>query len=192
MLPPGQDLAVDTTQAVVLSPEGSHLAYVVAENGVPHLYVRRLDQMCITDVVIAAQPFVRAEGLMFDRSERGLMNIGTWNVPARRKTGLIENYGLLGIGDDSVTMADHEPTGGLADVDAVIAVGGMAHDPFVFFVKGVHRRPGERDPSLQLSSVGRELDVLPCSSRRALLARSNGIPRSEPEFVVPGRMIAAL
>jgi len=43
MLPPGQDLAVDTTQAVVLSPEGTHLAYVVAENGVPHLYVRRLD-----------------------------------------------------------------------------------------------------------------------------------------------------
>jgi serine/threonine protein kinase len=42
-LPPGQDLAVDTTQAVVLSPDGAHLAYVAAENGVPHLYIRRLD-----------------------------------------------------------------------------------------------------------------------------------------------------
>jgi eukaryotic-like serine/threonine-protein kinase len=42
-LPPGQDLAVDTTQALTLSPDGRHLAYVAAENGVPHLYVRRLD-----------------------------------------------------------------------------------------------------------------------------------------------------
>ena len=42
-LPPGQDLSVDTTDAVMLSPEGKHLAYVAAENGVPHLYIRRLD-----------------------------------------------------------------------------------------------------------------------------------------------------
>jgi len=44
VLPPGQDLAVDTTQAVALSPEGKHLAYVAAESGVSHLYVRRLDE----------------------------------------------------------------------------------------------------------------------------------------------------
>ncbi len=49
-LPPRQDLAVDTTQAVVLSPDGKHLAYVAAESGVPHLYVRRLDQFDSTQI----------------------------------------------------------------------------------------------------------------------------------------------
>jgi Tol biopolymer transport system component len=43
-LPAGQDLAVDNTQAVALSPDGKHLAYVAAKGGVSHLYVRRLDQ----------------------------------------------------------------------------------------------------------------------------------------------------
>ena len=50
VLPPRQDLAVDTTQAVVLSPEGKHLAYVAAESGVLHLYVRRLDQFDSTQI----------------------------------------------------------------------------------------------------------------------------------------------
>jgi hypothetical protein len=49
-------------------------------------------------------------------------------------------------------MTDHEATGGLANVDTVVAVGGMAQDPFVFFVEGVHGRPSERDPRLQLAS----------------------------------------
>ena len=50
ILPPGQDLAVDTTEAVVLSPEGKHLAYVAAESGVPHLFVRRLDQFSSVEI----------------------------------------------------------------------------------------------------------------------------------------------
>jgi len=65
MLPPGQDLAVDTTQAVVLSPDGTHLAYVVAENGVPHLYVRRLDSfgfVGIPDSEGATFPFFSPNG----------------------------------------------------------------------------------------------------------------------------------
>jgi len=37
----------------------------------------------------------------------------------------------------------------------------MAHDPFVFFVESVHRRPGERDPCPQVARVGRQVDVLP-------------------------------
>jgi hypothetical protein len=37
-------------------------------------------------------------------------------------------------------------TGCLADVDAVVAVGGVAHDPLVFFIESVHGRPCERDP----------------------------------------------
>jgi len=50
VLPPRQELAADTTQAVVLSPDGKHLAYVAAENGVSHLYVRRLDQFNSVEV----------------------------------------------------------------------------------------------------------------------------------------------
>lgn len=43
-LPPKQELAADVTQAVALSPDGKRIAYVAAESGVSHLYVRRLDQ----------------------------------------------------------------------------------------------------------------------------------------------------
>src|SRR5437773_8997533 len=84
-------------------------------------------------------------------------------------------------------MADHEATGGLADVDAVVAVSGMAHDPFVLFVKSVHRRPGECDPCLQLARVGGQVDVPPRPSRRALLARPDGVPGRETEVVVLSR-----
>jgi hypothetical protein len=44
-------------------------------------------------------------------------------------------------------------TGGLADVDAMVAVSGMARDPFVFFVERLHGLPGERDPSRPCSSL---------------------------------------
>jgi len=43
-LPPGEELSVDHTQAVALSPDGKRLAYVAAKAGVSHLFVRRLDQ----------------------------------------------------------------------------------------------------------------------------------------------------
>lgn len=43
-LPPKQELAADVTQAVALSPDGKRVAYVAAESGISHLYVRRLDQ----------------------------------------------------------------------------------------------------------------------------------------------------
>ncbi|MGB9203673.1 MAG: protein kinase [Terriglobales bacterium] len=65
VLPPRQELAVDTTQAVVLSPEGTRLAYVAAENGVSHLYVRRLDQfdsVAIPDSEGAVFPFFSPTG----------------------------------------------------------------------------------------------------------------------------------
>src|SRR5258708_21276613 len=84
-------------------------------------------------------------------------------------------------------MADHEMTRCLADVDAVVAVGGMAHDPFVLFVEGFHGVPGERNPSLQLACVRGQVDVSPCSWGRGLLARLCGIPGCEPKIgmVVP-------
>jgi len=42
-LPLKQELAADVTQALALSPDGKRVAYVAAESGVSHLYVRRLD-----------------------------------------------------------------------------------------------------------------------------------------------------
>jgi Tol biopolymer transport system component len=49
-LPARQELAADGTQAVVLSPDGKRLAYVSAESGISHLYVRRLDQFDSTAI----------------------------------------------------------------------------------------------------------------------------------------------
>jgi len=43
-LPPKQELAADMTQAVMLSPDGESVAYVAADSGVSHLYVRCPDQ----------------------------------------------------------------------------------------------------------------------------------------------------
>ena len=64
-LPRGQELAVDTTQAMALSPDGSRLAYVASSNGVAHLYVRRLDQFDpveISDSEGATFPFFSPGG----------------------------------------------------------------------------------------------------------------------------------
>jgi serine/threonine protein kinase/Tol biopolymer transport system component len=64
-LPPKQELAADVTQAVAISPDGRRLAYVAAESGVSHLYVRRLDQLepvAIPDSEGANFPFFSPNG----------------------------------------------------------------------------------------------------------------------------------
>src|SRR5215475_14219408 len=122
--------------------------------------------MCVTDVVITAQPFVRTEGLMIHRGQRRLVDIGAWNVPAWREAGLVENQWSLGIGNDAITVTHYEVTGGLADVDAMVIVRGMTQDAFVFFVKCVHGWPCEGHQILQFVRVGRQVDMLPRSSRR--------------------------
>ena len=64
-LPPRQELAVTNTQAIVLSPDGKHLAYVAAENGVPHLYTRSFDHfepVAIPDSEGATFPFFSPNG----------------------------------------------------------------------------------------------------------------------------------
>jgi len=70
-----------------------------------------------------------------------LIDINACNVPAWCEAGLVEDYRPLGVGDNTVTMADHQPSGSLADVDAMVAVGGMAQNPLVFFIEGIDRRP---------------------------------------------------
>src|SRR5215510_3592615 len=104
--------------------------------------------MCVTDVVVAAQSFVRAEGLLVHSSQRRLVDVSAWHVPARREARFVQDARSLAIGDDTVPMVDHEVAGGLTDVDAVVAVCGMAEDPFVFLIKGFHGVPRERDPRL--------------------------------------------
>jgi eukaryotic-like serine/threonine-protein kinase len=64
-LPPRQELAVNNTQAVVLSPDGRYLAYVAAENGVSHLYTRSFDQfdgVAIPDSEGTTFPFFSPHG----------------------------------------------------------------------------------------------------------------------------------
>src|SRR5262245_3850060 len=99
--------------------------------------------MRVANVVIAAQPFVRTEGLLFNGSKRGLVDVASWNVPSWREAGLVQSQRPLSIGNNPVTILDHDPTGGLPDVDSMVAVGGVAQDSFVFLVEGFHGRPGE-------------------------------------------------
>jgi len=64
-LPAKQELAADVTQSVAISPDGKRLAYVAAESGVSHLYVRRLDQLepiAIPDSESANFPFFSPSG----------------------------------------------------------------------------------------------------------------------------------
>ena len=65
LLPAKQELAADVTQSVSISPDGKRLAYVAAESGVAHLYVRRLDQtepIAIPDSEGATFPFFSPNG----------------------------------------------------------------------------------------------------------------------------------
>lgn len=64
-LPEHSDLSADTTQAVVLSPNGRELAYVASENGLPHLFVRsldRFDSLAIPESDGATFPFFSPDG----------------------------------------------------------------------------------------------------------------------------------
>src|SRR5262249_7140914 len=101
-----------------------------------------------------AQAFVRTEGLVFHCSQRGFVDVGAHDVPAWREARLEEHQWPPSIGDDAVTMANHESTRGLSDVDAMVAVGSMAQDPFVFFIKGIHSRPRKCHPCLQFTRPG--------------------------------------
>src|SRR5262245_23189834 len=148
--------------------------------------------MYVADVVVAAYPFVWAKGLVaFHNRESGIIDVGAQNIPAWREAGLIEDYWPLCIGDYAVMMADYKVTGGLANVDAVVAIGGMAQNPFVFFVEGVHRRPSERYAPLQYLRIGWQLCVLPRSSWRGFLIRLDDVPGSEAEVCVRGGMLGA-
>ena len=67
----------------------------------------------------------------------------------------------------------------------------MTDDPFVFFIKGIHRPPGERDARLQFARVSGQAGVLPRPSRHDVLAGANAVPGREPEIGVLGGMLGA-
>jgi len=83
-------------------------------------------------------------------------------------------------------------TARLPDINAVVRVGGMADDPLVFFVEGLHRPPRERHPALQFAGVIGQLGVLPGGARLGVLAGPDGVPGRRPEVRVPGGMPAGL
>jgi hypothetical protein len=80
----------------------------------------------------------------------------------------------------------------LADVNAVIAVGGMAHDPFILFEERIHGRPGEGDLPFQHVRVDRQIGVLPRRSLYATFATPHRIPACRPEIAVPSGMLNRL
>jgi eukaryotic-like serine/threonine-protein kinase len=60
-----QEVAVDTGRAVAVSPDGSHVAFVVTDNGLPHLVLRAtngFDFVVIPDSSDAVFPFFSADG----------------------------------------------------------------------------------------------------------------------------------
>jgi eukaryotic-like serine/threonine-protein kinase len=64
-LPSHQQLAVTNGQSLALSPDGKYLAYVATENGVAHLFTRRLDSfepVAIPDSDGAMFPFFSPNG----------------------------------------------------------------------------------------------------------------------------------
>jgi hypothetical protein len=107
---------------------GRHQAGDPANFGIG-LTIRPGRQVCATDVVVAAKSLVRAKGLMFHEGQHRLIDVGAQNVPAWRKTGLVQDYGPFRIGDDAVLMTNHEVARRLADIDSVVTIGGVTQDP---------------------------------------------------------------
>jgi len=65
ILPPQQELGVNTGRAVAVSPDGKSLGYVAIENGVPHLFTRRFDKfeaVAIPESEGASFPFFSPNG----------------------------------------------------------------------------------------------------------------------------------
>ena len=66
------------------------------------------------------------------------------DVPARGEARLVQHQGAGGVRDDSVAGADDEVAGRVADVDAVVRVGGVPEDALVLLVEA---RPSHATPA---------------------------------------------
>jgi hypothetical protein len=129
---------------------------------------------------------------MFHEGKSGLIDVGTRNVPARSKTGLVEDQRPLTLRDDAVAITNQEMARSLADVNSMVTVGSMAQDAFLFFEEGVHGPPSKRDPPTKIARKGGEVHVLPRSARRTLITGFNEEPGSLPQIGMFRDVLAAL
>jgi hypothetical protein len=74
----------------------------------------------------------------------------------------------VGVCKDPIVLSSDNVTGGAADVDAVIGVGGEAENALVLFVERVHRVPCERDGVAQCRSLCRRVHVPPGAALHGL------------------------
>lgn len=142
------------------------------------------------DVVVVAQPLVRAEGLPLDGTEQALVDVRARDVPTRGEAGLVEHEGAFRTGHHGVRRTDLQRAGSGADVDAVVRVRRMTEDAFVLLVEGVHRPPGEGDAVLELGGVPGRGGELPGGAFGGPVARSHGEPRGVAEILMPGHLVA--
>src|SRR5260221_4904204 len=142
----------------------------------PRLQVRPRGPLALADVVVTGEALVGAERLPLDGNERALVDVLARHVPARRETGLVEHERPLGVGDNPRAVLDDQVARALADVVAVILIGGVTDDALVLLVEAVHRPPGERDAAAELAGVVGRGGVVPCAPGLAPVADGHGEP----------------
>lgn len=131
----------------------------------------------VANRIIAAEPFVGTERLKLYRCEGGLVDVITRDIPAWSEPGFVKAQWMPGIHNDAVVVADHEVTRTVSNIYAMVWVGSMTQDSFVFLIEGIHGAPCERQSSLEFCCMGREVRVLPRSSDgHVLLAYPDSVP----------------
>ena len=64
----------------------------------------------VSNVVIARQAFIGAEGLSLREFQCGLVNVFAGHIPPWGETGFVERQGSAGVGDHLVGVSDDEMT----------------------------------------------------------------------------------
>src|SRR5712691_12683213 len=154
--------------------EGDEIGY--ARDLGPRPQVRPRGPFALADVVVTGEALVGAERLPLDGDERALVDVLARHVPARRETGLVEHERPLGVGDNPRAVLDDKVARALADVVAVIRIGGVTDDALVLLVEAIHLLPGERNAAAELASVIGRGGVVPCAPGLAPLAEGHGEP----------------
>ena len=108
----------------------------------------------------------------------------TGHVPARREARFVEDDGCGCVGDGRSCRADDEVARARADIDAVVVVGGVSENAFVFFVEAVHRTPCERDVPGEHRCVLGQVCVGPGCPFGAAAGAGHGEPPSRAEVAV--------
>jgi hypothetical protein len=138
------------------------------------------------DAVVGGDSFVGAEGPGLCRGQRGLVDVRSGHVPARREARFVEDDGCGRVGDRLSCYAHDEVAGARADVDAVIVVGGVSENAVVFFVEAVHRPPRERDVLGEHRCVPGQVCVGPGGPFGVAPGAGDGEPLSRAEVAVGG------